>query len=453
MRVTRRFAIVVFCALAVLPLSVGTSAQALVSVDQGSANLRTIDPATAQTLSTVPMTLAGQTILGANGLAVQPGTGTLFVLLRLQGIAGRVLATVNPTTGVVTQIGNTGDNFSTLAFDCAGNLYGMTGQNANPDETLFQLSTTTGARTLLGPLTASNDGEALGFNPVDNMMYHASGHDGVCDRPNDIGVCFERFNPGTVPPVPVDIPIGTTALINEEAQALAFESSSGMFLWKQNHGTGPLFRVNPTTGATTQVGTLDMDHQAKGLAYLGVAATCGAGNATDFSITTTGLAVPVLTVRPGQSGSFSVLISPIPAGSTFGAQVDVTCSTSPFVGTCSVSPMTIPAGSGATTVIATVTPTIFGAAPPIGGNPILWFWLAVFALSLIAAGVVGRRRVARLGYAVSFGLVLLVVSVAMLQSACAGSDGQRLQGPYQVTVTATSGGVSHSTSATYNVSH
>jgi hypothetical protein len=59
--------------------------------------------------------------------------------------------------------------------------------------------------------------------------------------------------------------------------------------------------------------------------------------------------------------------------------------------------------------------------------------------------------VARLGYAVTLGAALLVVSLGMLQSACAGSTGQKLQGPYQVTVTATSGGISHSTSATYNV--
>lgn len=445
-----RFAwMIVFCAALLLFIQ-GADAQTLYSVARGDANLRTIDPATAQTLTTTAMTLTGQTITGATGLAVHPTTGQLFVSLSLQGVSQRVLATVNPATGVVTQIGNMGDNFAGIAFDCAGNLYGVTGDGANVPESFFSINQTTGAATLRGALGRGDDGETIGFNPVDNMMYHASGHVGVYDPMSDSGVIFERFNPTVTPLALTDIPITGPPLTDEEAQALTFEPSSGMFLWKQYHGTGPLFRVNPATGAATQVGTMDMDHQAKGLAYAGGTGACGPGTATDFSIATTLPSTLVLTVKPGQSGTFTVRIAPIPAGTTFANPVDVTCTTSPFVGTCTGG--TIPAGAGQTDVPITITPTIFGSAPPIGGSPTLWLWLAAFATSLVALGLYGRRRVARLTYAVSLGLVLLVLSLAMFQSACAGSAGQKLQGPYQVTVTATSGSISHSTSATYNVS-
>lgn len=436
------------CAFAWLLLAAPASSQTLLSVAQGDALLRTIDPATAQTLSSVTMTLAGQTINGATGLAVHPTSGQLFVILRVQGVAGRVLGTVNPTTGAVTQIGNMGDAFAGIAFSCAGVLYGVTGDGATVPESFFSVNQTTGASTLLGALGAGSDGEAIGFNPVDNLMYHASGHAGTCASGE---VCFERFDPTITPIVPTNIDISMTALINEEAQALTFENSSGMFLWKQNHGTGPLFRVSPMTGAATMVGTMDMDHQAKGLAYTGAAAACGPGTATDFSIATMAPPTTVITVRPGESATFMIALNPIPAGSSFSNPVDTSCVTSPFVGTCS-TPGTLPAGTGMTTFPVTVTPTVFGSVPPLG-NPAPWLWLAAFAASLIGAGLAGRRRVARLGYAVSFGVVLLLVSLVMLQSACAGSTGQRLQGPYQVTVTATSGGISHSTSATYNVSH
>lgn len=445
---TRVVAMIACCALAALWCAPGAMAQTLYSVAQGDANLRTIDPTTAQTLSSTPMTLAGQTIDGATGLAVHPTTGQLFVVLRVSGVTGRVLGTVDPATGVVTQIGNLGDAFAGIAFSCAGVLYGVTGDGANVPESFFSINQTTGAATLISALGRGDDGETIGFNPVDNMMYHASGHVGTYDPVTDSGVIFERFNPtAPAPIVTTDIPIGSP-LTDEEAQALTFEVSSGMFLWKQDHGTGPLFRVNPATGAATQVGTLDMDHQAKGLAYAG--GVCGPGTATDFSIATTSPSTLVLTVKPGQAGTFMVRITPIPAGSTFANPVDVTCSTSPFVGTCSGG--TIPAGAGQTDVPITVTPTIFGSAPPAGGSPLLWLWLAVVATALMAAGMAGRRRVARLGYAVTLGAVMLVASLAMLQSACAGSTGQKLQGPYQVTVTATSGNISHSTSATYNVS-
>jgi hypothetical protein len=435
------------CALTALWCAPGATAQTLYSVASRDANLRTIDPTTAQTISSTPMTLAGQTINGATGLAVHPTTGQLFVVLNVQGVSNRVLGTVDPATGVVTQIGNMGDFFAGIAFSCAGVLYGVTGDGGNVPESFFSINQTTGAATLIGALGRGDDGETIGFNPVDNMMYHASGHVGVYDPMSDSGVIFERFDPTAPAPItPTDIPIGPP-LTDEEAQALTFEVSSGMFLWKQNHGTGPLFRVNPANGAAVQVGTLDMDHQAKGLAYAG--GVCGPGTATDFSIATTSPSTLVLTVKPGQSGTFTVRITPIPAGSTFANPVNVTCSTSPFVGTCSGG--TVPAGAGQTDVPITVTPTIFGSAPPAGGSPLLWLWLAALATALIAVGMAGRRRVARLSYAVTLGAVMLVASLAMFQSACAGSTGQKLQGPYQVTVTATSGNISHSTSATYNV--
>jgi hypothetical protein len=446
---TRVFCTVALCAQVLLS-ALPAAAQTLYSVAQGDANLRTIDPATAQTLTSTPMTLAGMTINGATGLAVQPGTGTMFVVLNVQGVSGRVLGTVNPATGVVTQIGNTGGAVAGIAFSCTGTLYGVTGENGPNPESLFTINTATAAMTFVGTFGRGDDGEAIGFNPVDNLVYHASGHFGDFDPMSNSGVIFERVDPNVMPFAPVDIPIAGTVLVNEEAQALTFEASSGMFLWKQNHGTGPLFRVNAATGAATQVGTMDMDHQAKGLAYGGVAATCGPGTATDFSIATTSPTTLVLTVKPGVPGTFMVRLTPIPAGSTFGAQVDVTCSTSPFVGTCSGG--TVPAGTGQIYVPITVTPTIFGSAPPMGGSPLLWLWVAAVATALMAVGVYGRRRVARLGYAVTLGAALLVVSLGMLQSACAGSTGQKLQGPYQVTVTATSGSISHSTSATYNVS-
>jgi len=705
MRTLRRFIYFTFL-MVIFSAMPAWSQITLLSVSPRDSNLRTVNPANGATTGSVAMTLAGQTINGAQGLATHPLTGEVWVLLQVQGvITGRVLGKVNPTTGVVTSVGNTGDFFAGIAFDCAGNLYGVTGDGGNAPETFFLLDQTTGAATQISALGNGDFGEAIAFNSTNGMMYHASGFNTPI---------FESFDPTSAPPfVPTNIPITGTALENDEVTALAFEFSTGNFLWAQGFfpgsgflQPGPLFRVTPA-GVPTMLGM--MDHVSKGLAFVGagasgcpvdltitktdspdpvnagntvtytvtvnnvgmtsasmvtlgdplpagttffsltapagwtcttpavgasgtvscthpnflggasgvftlvvtttgaavplisntgtissaetdinaannsasttttvnastdlsvtktdspdpvppgtnltytvvvsnigslpatnvslsdpmpanttfVSATAPAGwtvttpavgangtitatnpslaasamasfsfvvqptmaaggttitntatvtltepdpnlannsasatttvqvaTATDFSLATTSPSNLVLTVRPGEAGTFMVALNPIPAGSTFANDVVTSCATNPAVGTCT-TPGTIAAGTGATTFPVTITPTIFGAAPPIVGNPTLWLWLAAFALTLAAAGILTRRRLPRASYAVSFGLVLLVASLAMFQSACTGSTGQKLQGPYQVTVTATSGGVTHTTSATYNVS-
>jgi len=120
---------------------------------------------------------------------------------------------------------------------------------------------------------ASDDGEAIAYNPDDGFLYHASGHSGSCGDNNDGRggggfdecVIFERID-NTAGPLcaTTDIDISSTALINEEAQALTYWSAEQTFLWKQDHGPGPLFTVN-TDGEETEIGITD--HQAKGLAF------------------------------------------------------------------------------------------------------------------------------------------------------------------------------------------
>ncbi len=249
------------CVLALTVMALHAS-PILYSVDQGNPNLYTVDPFTAATLTTIGITTGVGTVTGSTGLAADPNTGTLYALLKLQGQSGRSLATINPLTGVATVIGDTGDNFAGLAFDAAGTLYGVTGDGATTPETLFTINTATGAATLFLALGAGDDGEAIAFNPVDGLLYHASGHTGDCDRLNDDGVCFETVNLGTL--AITDIDITGSALTGEETQALTWWANQGVFLWKQNHGSGPLFSVTPA-GVPTLIGQLD--HQSKGLAF------------------------------------------------------------------------------------------------------------------------------------------------------------------------------------------
>jgi hypothetical protein len=226
--------------------------------------LREIDPLTGATIGNIQLTHAGgMTINRGVGLATHPQTGVLYGILRLEGQTGRELVTIDPTTGIATSIGNTQDAFAAIVFDDTGVLYGVTGDGATISETLFTLDTTTAISTMVTPLGNGDDGEALGFNPDDGLLYHASGHTGDCP-PGDLGSCvvFETID-RTAPYTITDIPISGTVLTDEEAQALVYWQ--GGFLWKQNHGTGPLYWVT-TDGTPTLVG--DVDHQAKGMAFV-----------------------------------------------------------------------------------------------------------------------------------------------------------------------------------------
>jgi hypothetical protein len=219
--------------------------------------LREIDPNTAVTIGSVVINYPAGTVLGGTGLATNPVTGELYALLRIMGQTGRELVTIDPDTGATVDIGNTGAQFASLAFDATGTLYGVTGEGGAAPETLFTISTTDATSSPVLPLGNGGDGEALGFNPVDGFLYHASGHTGA-------DVFFERINLSTL--AVTNIPVGGTALTDEETQALTFWPSRGVFLWKQNHGIGPLFAVT-ADGVPTLIG--DLDHQSKGLAFVG----------------------------------------------------------------------------------------------------------------------------------------------------------------------------------------
>ncbi|MBI3240441.1 MAG: hypothetical protein HYZ43_16605 [Flavobacteriia bacterium] len=65
-------------------------------------------------------TLAGFTITGMNGLAFDPTTYETYIIMKVSGVSGRVLGKIDLTTGVCTQVGNLGDNFSSLTFDETG---------------------------------------------------------------------------------------------------------------------------------------------------------------------------------------------------------------------------------------------------------------------------------------------------------------------------------------------
>jgi hypothetical protein len=109
-------------------------------------------------------TLEGFTVLGINGLAKHPSNGTIYAVVRVSG-GPRRLATLDPSTGVLTDIGSLGDNFSQITFDSAGTLFGVTGDGATVPETLFQINPADATTTADMTLGNGGDGEVVTFVP------------------------------------------------------------------------------------------------------------------------------------------------------------------------------------------------------------------------------------------------------------------------------------------------
>jgi hypothetical protein len=126
--------------------------------------------------ASVVVTLAGFSVKGFNSLSTDPGSGLLYGIVKTaSGNTGRRLATIDPDTGVATDVGPLPDGFANIEFSDSG-LYGVTGDGApaNP-ESLFTVSTVDASTVFVQLLGNGNDGESIAFNPADGLMYHWSG--------------------------------------------------------------------------------------------------------------------------------------------------------------------------------------------------------------------------------------------------------------------------------------
>lgn len=231
--------------------------------------LRVVDPGTMATQGAVMVRLPGETIEGGTGLAAHPTTGELYAVLKLEGsTTQRELVRINPSTGLATTIGNTGDNFSALAFSSNGTLYGVTGDGGTITETLFTISLTNAATSLVRALGNGDDGEIIAYNPDDGLMYHASGRNGLNGPDNRI---FESINLQSTAVTTITLPPGTP---DEEVAAMIYQGG-GNFLYMDID----YIWYSLSTAGTVVTLTTDIDHESHGLAYsnLGPPASAGCG--------------------------------------------------------------------------------------------------------------------------------------------------------------------------------
>lgn len=261
-----------------------------IAVEYNTERLRLLAGSTYATLEFVDMSVNGFTIDNVTGTAAIPGSNSFYAIMELSvnvnkqnsipsnnktsssngltkhatglhtsdtvqpsGGSGRYLVLVQPVGGKVSIIGQTGNSIASLSMHPNGTLYGVSGDGGSTSETLYTIDTNDGSLTMVMALGNGDDGEAIGFHP-NGTLYHSSGHTGS-------DVIFESIDLGTLTVTNIDI--DSTDLTDEEAQELLWSSVNNAFIWKQDHGSGPLFLVNTDASSVTQIA--DLDFQLKGL--------------------------------------------------------------------------------------------------------------------------------------------------------------------------------------------
>ena len=136
-------------------------------------SLWTVDSATAQRINAVVLTSSTGTVAGCNGLDIRPCTGDIYVVYKVA--PSRYLGIVDPATGVITEVGDLGDNVAGICFGSANHLYAVTGDGATTPESLFKVDISTAAMTLFTTYGAGSDGETIEFCDDDGHIYHWSG--------------------------------------------------------------------------------------------------------------------------------------------------------------------------------------------------------------------------------------------------------------------------------------
>jgi PKD repeat protein len=139
-------------------------------------SLWSTDTTTYTIVNRVAPSLAGFTITGMNGIAWDPITHQTYVIMKVSGVSGRVLGTMDLPTGVCTQIGNLGDNFASISFREDGQLFGVTGDGATVPETMYLIDKTNATKVVAAALGAGVDGEVICYNYDDDFFYHWSGN-------------------------------------------------------------------------------------------------------------------------------------------------------------------------------------------------------------------------------------------------------------------------------------
>ena len=166
-------------------------------------------------------------------LATPPALAATNVLYGTQGLSGDLLVTIDPSTGVATSVGSTGQSFSGLAVSPAGEIFATTRSTG----VLYRLDAATGQASQVGP---------TGVLYMDAIAFDRDGNLWGID--NGTSSLLYSVDPGTGVVTPVG-PVGTLLA------GLAFDPIDGTAYASGAAGNDMIYKVDLTTGTANPIGS------------------------------------------------------------------------------------------------------------------------------------------------------------------------------------------------------
>jgi len=323
-----------------------------------------------------------------------------------------------------------------LTIDRSGNIYGVTngGGSVYGFGTVFELLNSSGSYT--ERVLYSFSGGSDGAFPLGRLIVDSSG--------NLYGTTFGgSFTPGTVFEL-----VNSSGTYTEKTLYDFTAGSDGgwPFAGLIADSSGNLYGTTNGGGYT---------HCGGGGDVTGCGTVFKVAPAPDFTVDVASGASSSATVSPGGTASYSLSVSP---EGGFNQTVTVACTGAPPEATCAVSPSSVaPDGTNPAAVTVSVTTMAPSETPPVSlsndgpGGRIVWPLVVVLFVLLFALAVTRARPRAR--------LALKLVLLSTLAWASCGGGGNNSTPPnfgtppgnYTLTITGTSGSLSHSTNLTLTV--
>ena len=254
----------VHCFLAMIALTVMFSAlttpvtaqcfdSQLICVSENDRTIRVLDADSLTLISSfeVPANIIGPqvSVTGLYGVAYNPNTGELFVLMRTNQPSPLdipYLASVDLVTQLSFLAGPTGGpQFRTLTFNGTNQLLALSSDSGGLPNAYCELNQATGAPTDLCSLPNGNDSQGLAYDPVADVVIHAANSvteqvTALTGAGNNCGVSNVALNP---------------ALVGAGHRSISYVSEFDALYWAANDAANTIYMVQGT-GTPTAVGNL-----------------------------------------------------------------------------------------------------------------------------------------------------------------------------------------------------